>query len=79
MATGTITSLRLDRGFGFIKGNQPDDGHDELFFHHTAVVADQFVNLNVADAVTFDVVPDPRNNQRRRAVNVAVAAPASEE
>jgi cold shock CspA family protein len=78
MSSGTITALRVDRGFGFIKDDQADAGGD-LFFHHTAVVADQFVNLNVADAVTFDVVPDPGNAQRHRAVNVATAAPAGEE
>ncbi len=31
--TGTIKTVRADKGFGFIRG----DGEKEYFFHHTAV------------------------------------------
>jgi CspA family cold shock protein len=68
MATGTITAVRPDRGFGFIR---PDDGTEDLFFHITQTGWDdssfdaRLVRLNV----TFDVGTDERNG-RTRAVNV---------
>ena len=70
MTTGTITSLR-DRGFGFIT---PDGGTTgELFFHHSAVVDGGFEQLQEGQPVTFEQEPDPRDPNRQRAVQVALA------
>lgn len=67
MATGDITRLVRDRGFGFIK---PDGAADELFFHRSAVQNEGFDTLQEGQQVEFEQEPDPRNASRSRAVNV---------
>ncbi|HKG26005.1 MAG TPA: cold shock domain-containing protein [Thermomicrobiales bacterium] len=69
MATGTIKTLRPEKGFGFIT---PDSGagNSDLFFHHTAVTAGNFDDLRPGEQVSFDEGPDPRDPSRRRATNV---------
>ena len=68
MATGTIATIRDDKGFGFIA---PEDNRgNDLFFHRSAVVGVEFEDLRNGQQVTFDEEPDPRNPSRQRAVNV---------
>jgi CspA family cold shock protein len=71
MATGKIRNLVKDRGFGFI---QVDGSSDEVFFHTTSLANGGFDDLNVGQALEFDVEPDTRDPRRRRAVNVKVSA-----
>jgi cold shock protein len=68
MATGTITTLRDDKGFGFI-APQGQQGND-LFFHRSAVLDVDFDDLRGGQEVSYDEEPDPRNPSRQRAVNV---------
>ena len=70
MATGTIKTIRDDKGFGFI---QPEgtSGRNDLFFHRSAVEGDGFDMLREGQQVTFDEEPDPRDPSRRRAVRVS--------
>lgn len=70
MATGTITRIVRDRGFGFI---QPDGATAEVFFHSSAVDQPTFDELNEGQKVEFETEPDPRQPQRSRAVNVRQA------
>ncbi len=71
MATGTIATIRDDKGFGFIA---PANGSgNDLFFHRSAVVDVEFEELRDGQEVTFDEEPDPRNPSRQRAVNVRPA------
>lgn len=71
MATGTIVTIRDDKGFGFIS---PSNGSgNDLFFHRSAVTDVQFEDLRDGQEVTFDEEPDPRNPSRQRAVNVRPA------
>jgi len=51
--TGTIKTLVADRGFGFIarEGETKD-----LFFHSKNLSGVTFDELNIGDAVTFEVV-----------------------
>ena len=45
MATGQIKRLARDRGFGFIR---PAGETEDIFFHSSAVLGEQFDNLNEA-------------------------------
>jgi CspA family cold shock protein len=75
MATGTIKTLRDDKGYGFI---QPDgsSGRNDIFFHSSAVEDGGFDMLQQGQRVSYTEEPDPRDPTRRRAVNVT---PADEE
>jgi cold shock CspA family protein len=77
MATGTVTTIRNDRGFGFLA---PDDAprpdSKDLFFHHTAVPGG-FELLREGQRVTFEQAPDPRDPRRARATDVRPLAEAT--
>ncbi len=64
--TGTIKTVRADKGFGFIRG----DGEKEYFFHHTAVQGASLDDLQEGDSVEFDVGQGPKGpraeNVRRK-------------
>lgn len=51
MSKGTIKKIVSERGFGFIS---PDDGRDEVFFHHSVVQGTTFEALTENQAVEFD-------------------------
>jgi len=51
--TGTIKTLVADRGFGFIAR---EGGTKDLFFHSKDLSGVTFDELNIGDAVTFEVV-----------------------
>jgi len=72
MATGTIKTIRDDKGFGFVA---PDgsSGRNDLFFHRSAVEDNSFDMLREGQRINFDVEPDPRDPSRQRAVRVRVA------
>ena len=53
---GTIRTLRVDKGFGFIKG----DGGSEYFFHRSAVYGEGLEDLREGDSVEFDVGQGPK-------------------
>ncbi len=54
--TGSIRTLRVDKGFGFIK----DDAGKEYFFHGSAVYGEGLENLKEGDGVEFDVGEGPK-------------------
>jgi CspA family cold shock protein len=54
--TGKIRTLRVDKGFGFIK----DDTGKEYFFHQSAVYGEGLENLREGDSVEFDVGEGPK-------------------
>ena len=54
--TGTIRTLRVDKGFGFIK----DNAGKEYFFHQSAVYGEGLENLREGDTVEFDVGQGPK-------------------
>ena len=67
MATGNITKIVRDRGFGFIK---PSDSTEEVFFHSSSVDQPTFDELSEGQQVEFDLVPDPKQPDRSRAQHV---------
>ncbi len=67
MATGNITRIVRDRGFGFI---QTSDSSEDVFFHSSAVDQPTFDELNEGQTVEFDLEPDPKQPNRSRAAHV---------
>jgi CspA family cold shock protein len=49
--TGTIKTLRADKGFGFIR----DASGKEVFFHASAIFGEGIDNLREGDGVEFDL------------------------
>jgi len=54
--TGTIRTLRVDKGFGFIK----DAAGKEFFFHQSAIYGEGIEDLREGDSVEFDVGQGPK-------------------
>ena len=54
--TGTIRTLRVDKGFGFIK----DDKGKEYFFHQSAIYGEGIQDLREGDSVEFEVGEGPK-------------------
>ncbi len=70
MATGTITRLVRDRGFGFIKAA---DSSEDIFFHSSSVNETTFDELSEGQEVEFDTEPDPKQPNRSRATSVRLS------
>ena len=51
MATGTVKWFSDDKGYGFIA----QEGGDDVFVHHTAILGEGFKSLSEGDKVEFDV------------------------
>ena len=54
--TGKIRTLRVDKGFGFIK----DDSGNEYFFHQSAIYGEGIGDLREGDSVEFEVGQGPK-------------------
>jgi CspA family cold shock protein len=67
MAIGVISKIVSEKGFGFIKPCGP--GRD-VFFHHSALVGEQFERLKEGQAVSFDVERVKDRRDRPRAARV---------
>lgn len=69
MSTGTVKWFNAEKGYGFIAD---DEGGNDVFVHFSAIQIDGFKTLNEGQKVTFSTEPDPKNNDKLRAVNVVV-------
>ena len=56
IVTGTIRTLTVDKGFGFIK----DDKGQEYFFHQSAIQGEGIADLREGDSVEFEVGEGPK-------------------
>ena len=63
MDNGSIKTIS-ERGFGFIR---PENGHEDVFFHRSALVDVSFEQLRQDDRVTFTAENDPRGKGPRAA------------
>jgi cold shock protein len=65
MATGTVKWFSDEKGYGFIT---PDEGGDDLFVHHSAIVGEGFKTL----AENAKVQYEPEQGQKGlQATNVS--------
>lgn len=64
---GTVKTILAEKHFGFIT---PEDGSKDVFFHESGLQGIQFSDLNVGDAVSFDVEEAEKGP---RAINVVKA------
>lgn len=55
--TGTVKWFNDSKGFGFIT---PDDGGNDLFVHHTSIIAEGFKSLAEGQKVEFNVGRGPK-------------------
>jgi CspA family cold shock protein len=51
MATGTVKWFNADKGYGFIT---PDDGGEDLFVHHSAIVGEGYKTLAENAKVVYE-------------------------
>jgi cold shock protein len=54
--TGTIRTIRADKGFGFIK----NESGTEYFFHQSAIYGEGIGDLREGDSVEFTVGEGPK-------------------
>ena len=67
MAQGSVKWFNDAKGYGFIT----QDGGEDVFVHHTAIVQEGFRSLTEGDRVEFDVTRGPKGLQ---AANVRKAS-----
>ena len=54
--TGTIRTLRVDKGFGFIKS----ETGEQYFFHQSAIYGEGIADLREGDGVEFEIDQSPK-------------------
>ena len=54
--TGTIRTLLVDKGFGFLKDTEGND----YFFHQSAIYGEGIADLREGDSVEFEVSQGPK-------------------
>ncbi|HET8639076.1 MAG TPA: cold-shock protein [Solirubrobacterales bacterium] len=57
MPTGTVKWFSDDKGYGFIT---PDDGSQDVFVHHSAIVAEGFRSLTEGSKVSYETEDGPK-------------------
>jgi CspA family cold shock protein len=60
VSTGKVKWFDAKKGYGFIT---PDDGGEDLFVHHTNIVAEGFRSLEEGQAVEYEVGEGRRGPQ----------------
>ena len=60
MAQGIVKWINDSKGFGFIS---QDDGGNDVFVHHTAILSDGFRTLAEGQRVEFEVQQGPKGLQ----------------
>ena len=63
---GTVKWFNNEKGYGFISR----DSGDDVYVHHSAILAEGFKSLNEGDRITFDVVKGPKGWQAQNVVKL---------
>lgn len=66
---GTVKWFSSEKGFGFI---MPEDGTDDVFVHHSAILMDGFRTLTEGPRVEYATMPGRKGPSSKQAVNVVV-------
>jgi cold shock protein len=59
---GTVKWFNNAKGYGFI---QTEEGGEDIFVHHTAIVSEGYRSLNQGERVNFEIVQGPKGLQAR--------------
>lgn len=65
---GTVKWFNNAKGYGFL---QAEEGGEDVFVHHTAILAEGFRTLNQGERVNFEVITGPKGLQARNVSRVA--------
>jgi len=63
---GTVKWFNNEKGYGFISRNSGED----VFVHHSAILAKGFKSLNEGDTVEFSVTKGPKGLQATEVVKL---------
>jgi CspA family cold shock protein len=63
---GTVKWFNNAKGYGFIQ--LEETGGEDIFVHHTAIVAEGFRTLNQGERENFEIVEGPKGLQARNVV-----------
>jgi len=67
MAKGTVKWFNDSKGFGFI---EQEGGGEDVFVHHTAIMADGYRSLKEGQRVDFEI---SKESKGLRAANVKIS------
>lgn len=67
---GTVKWFNNAKGYGFL---QTEEGGEDVFVHHTAILAEGFRTLNQGERVNFEVITGPKGLQARNVSRTATA------
>jgi CspA family cold shock protein len=65
---GTVKWFNDAKGFGFITR---EGGGEDVFVHHTAILAEGYRSLKEGDQVSFEVAQGPKGLQAKNVVKLS--------